>query len=75
MAWFSIFKYKNWRKVVLMISSHIFLDLIINLWNPWELSLHFKKYLFWLFEYQLLWTYAQDVLPILNGNAKNRFWH
>jgi hypothetical protein len=34
MAWFNIYKYKNSRKIVLLISLHVFLDLITSLLKP-----------------------------------------
>jgi len=34
MAWFNIYKYKNSRKIVLLISLHAFLDLITSLLKP-----------------------------------------
>ena len=34
---------KKIKKIVLLIYLHVFLDLITNLWNPWELGLHFKN--------------------------------
>jgi len=42
-AWCGFFKYKNSRKIVLLISLHVFLNLITHLWNLWELDLYFKN--------------------------------
>jgi hypothetical protein len=42
-AWCGFFKYKNSIKIVLLISLHVFLNLITHLWNLWELDLYFKN--------------------------------